>query len=351
MREAMERDDWVSAARIAPRNAALRIYVADRLIQAASENPAQEGRYRAEALRLLRLNHEAKLAQELSHIMAGWLLLSDDPALAHEHFMCARSVYPNSRAGLFGSGLASIAIGNSERAVDELATACLAHPQFIASGWWRDSRLLALRPQVHASLKTKLAELAGSSALRSNERATAAYLHALLEWIEGPPTALEHVKENAPGSTRLFWSMLADPPAQLPTGMPAGLAAALVPNSPDPLATPPWISVIEIAQKRPVLGGYATEREMIAKTPPLELVHSALAAAPDSPWPYYATVRPRLGFPINHRQPRLQGINDGYVAINNIWAERVLGSLWPDEYWIPHRHIIQIPEPLPAPAP
>lgn len=340
LREAMERDDWPAAARIAPQNAALRIYVADRLIKAAPEHPAQAAQLRAEALRLLRLNHEAKLAQELSHTMAGWLLLPDDPTEAHAQFQSALVVYPNSLSPLFGSGLASLAEGNFERAVAELTATCLAHPRFIASSWWQDERLLLLRPQVHARLKTTLALLADSAALRSDERAHAAYLHALLEWIEETPGALERVHANAPGHTRLFWTMLADPPPRLPTGMPAGLAAALAPASADPLAAPPWISIIEIAQKSPVSGGYDRERELVAQTPPADLIHAALAGRPDSPWPYYSTMNSRVGFPINHRQPRLVGINDGYVAKNNIWASHLLGSLWPDEYWIPHRHIL-----------
>ncbi len=340
LRKALDRDDWAAAARIAPDDAALRCYVADRLIRSSADKPQSEAtRLHAEAIGLLERNTDAGLALELSHTMLGWLMLPSDPARAHAHFVNARTSFPAHRSALFGSGLASLAVGNTEHATEELVALCLAHPRFIASGWWRDESLSPLKPRVFAQLKRALDKMATSPALRPGEQADAAYLHALVDWIEQKPGALEQVIEKSSGARRRFWSALAHPPDRPPPGLPAGLAAALAPKTDDPKAPPPWVTALEIARRHAIIGGYGRERKWVKEAAPETLVHSALAASPDSPWPYYHVRHGRTGFPRQHRHLRLHGINDGSVSIENAWAE-LLAPLWPNENWIPHRHFL-----------
>ena len=340
LREVLGRGDWATAARIAPNDAALRVYVADRLIRSSADNTTEEAsRLRSAAIELLERNTQTGLALELSHSMLGWQRLPSDPAQAHVHFVSARASVPNHLSALLGSALASLADAKPDRATRELVAACLAHPRFIASGWWRDENLSALKPRVFAQLKRALDELATSPALRPGEQADAAYLHALVDWLEEKPGALELVAEKSSGARQRFWAALANPPAHPPVGMPAGLAAALAPTTDDPKAPPPWISALELARRRPIIGGYGRERAWVNEAAPEVLVYTALASLPASPWPYYVTRKSRGGFPRQHRHMNLQGINDGLASIENAWAD-LLTPIWPDPNWIPHRHFL-----------
>lgn len=336
LREAMERDDWPAAARIAPNDAALRHYVADRLLRAEAASPAEQAGFIGEALRLLGLNASQGFFPDLTHTRLGWLHLGPDPRRAHDHFSAALKHAPNLLSALLGAGLASAKAGDTDQAILELSAACLAHPRFISSGWWCTPALSALRPEVIRQLDAQLAFIAASARARSDERAHAEYLGNLIAWIEGDSSALQRLAHSASSRHQSFWIALLHPEDATPEGLPDGLEAALLASQGTAHQTPRWISVLELQRGQPIWGGFKSERELARKTPPAELVRSVLHPVKDSPWPLYRKSLVRVGFPINHRHPRLQGIVDGMDRIENVWNGELLGDLWPDENWIPH---------------
>lgn len=348
LRHALEHDDWPAAARIAPRDAALRLYVADRLLNAAREEKGNAPAYVGEALRLLRINSDAGLVREIGDTRLGWLLLEHDPLQAHHHFSLALSVAPNLLSAMLGSGLASLELGERERAEVELARACIAHPAFIGSGWWRTQRLAPLQIPVRKRLIAILSALSDDPRLRTGERARAHYIRSVTGWLNDEPDSLPKLitaAEAVSPSLHTFWARIQSPhlpPA--PETLAPGLRAALAPQATDTHGRPPWISVVENALRRPLPPGtYATERELITQSTPAALVYSALAQAPDSPWPYHGTPTIRVGFPVNHRHPRLQNVGDGTIRIENLWSEHLLTGLWPDPYWLPNHLLKDLP--------
>ena len=120
---------------------------ADRAPQLNSEalvlarDPAQGVR----AIALLRESLALNPDQEIAHFNLGWLLLVPDPAAAERHFRAAAQLVPDKGGVYFGLGLARLNQGQPARAAQALALECLNDPRFLASPWWKEPAIAAVR--------------------------------------------------------------------------------------------------------------------------------------------------------------------------------------------------------------
>lgn len=84
--------------------------------------------------------------QEIAHFNLGWLLLlADQPAEAELHFRQAAQLVPDRGGVYLGIGLARLNRGDQSGASRALALECVNDPHFLASPWWNESALAALR--------------------------------------------------------------------------------------------------------------------------------------------------------------------------------------------------------------
>lgn len=333
LRAALDHGDWQTALQIAPNDASLRLYAADRLLHTTQGIPADADARREQALALLDANAAGNQIPELTHSLSGWARLPDDPAGAARDFDAAIAVAPNHHSALLGSALAAISLGQREHAVQALTRASLARPRFLASGWWRMPALAELRPEVEARLNAALTRLATDPAARPSIRREAEYLQALINWCAGNHEAGDELAAKATNAgRRVFWTRLLGPTTQvettaLPPGLQSVLALAADRSRHD------WEIIIRGTLKADF--PLTQERALIGAQPLLDSVRGALTPAMNQPWPHYERRGTRAGFQVNHRHPLLQGINDGGAHRENLWADLLLAPLWPDEFWLP----------------
>lgn len=345
LREMLERDDWRPALQLAPDDAALRIYAADRLLHTREGAPADPLKRQEEALLLLDANANKNLIPELTYCLSGWARLDTNPSAARNDFMAALQTAPNHHSALLGLSLASISLGQPDQASHALARACIARPRFLASGWWRLPALDALRPAVINRVLSELDTIAATASLRLSIRNDARYFQAIIRWSEGIDADTETLKRESRTPQQLsFWTQLTSPDegdAQPLVNLPTHLESVirLTKNPADPL----WPAVIrnKLGDQFPL----GKEQYLLTQHTPPELVRGAFQpVAGGVNWPYYQTRATRAGFQVNYRHPRLQGVNDGGVHSENLWADLLLQSLWPDEFWLPDSLLLRTDE-------
>ena len=115
---------------------------------ALARDPAQA----AEAAALLRESLAFNPDQEIAHFNLGWLQLVTDPKAAEHHFLAALHLVPDKGGGYFGLALARLNQGRSSEAAHALAMECLNDPAWIASPWWNEPAVAALRAPATAEL-------------------------------------------------------------------------------------------------------------------------------------------------------------------------------------------------------
>lgn len=115
---------------------------------ALARDPSQAER----AIGLLRESLVLNPDQEIAHFNLGWLLLVREPAAAERHFLAAARFVPDKGGVYFGVGLARLNRGDPTGAARALALECLSDPTFLASPWWREPALGAVREAAAAVL-------------------------------------------------------------------------------------------------------------------------------------------------------------------------------------------------------
>ncbi|MDP3069231.1 MAG: O-antigen ligase family protein [Opitutaceae bacterium] len=90
--------------------------------------------------------------QEIAHSNLGWLLVVTDPIAAEQHFRAAARLVPDKGGVYFGLGLACLNQVRSDRAARAFALEGLNDPAFLASPYWRDPAIAALREATAAAL-------------------------------------------------------------------------------------------------------------------------------------------------------------------------------------------------------
>ncbi len=140
----------------------------------------------AEAVDLLETSLQLNPDQEIAHFNLGWMQVVSKPAAAERHFEAAAQLVPDKGGVYFGLALARLNQGQKDRAVVALAKECVNDPIFLVSPWWKTPALAPLRPATVARVRDFL-EDAMTRRLIANqpEGREAAYLLALLRWIEG----------------------------------------------------------------------------------------------------------------------------------------------------------------------
>ncbi|MFH1499603.1 MAG: O-antigen ligase family protein [Verrucomicrobiota bacterium] len=344
LRASLERGDWEHALQLAPHDAALRIYAADRLLHSGEGAPADPAERRKRALGLLQVNIDAELIPELSHTMAGWARLANgEAAAALVDFRSAIAVAPNHGSALRGAALAALSLGRRDEAERCLKRACLADPRFIASGWWRVPAMAAVRDAVLARVDAALVELADDPQVRLSVKREAAYLRALLDWLDGEDKAAERLIANArDAGVAAFWERLtgrgegqANPAAGLRTVL--ALQAGHLNED--------WSERLRMLYGENL--DLTAEQRLVAVHDPVTLVRSALSPLDDAAWPVRHTKAGRAGFQVNHRHPRLQGVWDGGYRADNLWAASLLEAVWPGEFWLPDSRLVTLFLPTP----
>lgn len=332
LRASLESGDWEHALELAPQDAALRVYAADRLLHTEERATDDRTERRARALELLQDNIDAGLIPELSHTMAGWTRLANgETEAALIDFRAAIAVAPNHGSALRGAALAALSLGQRDEAERWLTRTCLADPRFIASAWWRVPALAAMRDAVLTQVDSILDKMDNDTEARPSMRREAAYLRALIDWIDGNDETAERLVVNArDAGIAAFWSRLTghgtidgDPPA----GMRAVLALQTARDDMQ------WSE-----QLRAIYGDgvdLSREQSLVATHDPVTLVRSALSPVDQIAWPVYQSKAGRAGFQVNHRHPRLQGVWDGGYRADNLWAASLLATIWPGEFWLP----------------
>jgi hypothetical protein len=149
---------------------------------------ARDPAHHDEAARLLRQSLALNPDQEIARFNLGWLLLVSDPAAAETHFLAAAHYVPDKGGVYFGLALARLnqAPHDLMPVARALALECLNDPLFLASPWWREPRLAALRKATTTEL-TALAEQAATH-LDENDDLRARevrYVATLARWLDG----------------------------------------------------------------------------------------------------------------------------------------------------------------------
>ena len=104
----------------------------------------------------------------------------------------AAALVPNKGGVYFGLGLARLNQGHRDPAVRAFALECLNDPVFLTSPWWRDANVGTMRPAAFAFARSLLAEAGTRRIVFGTPTAKdAAYLGALIPWLEGTATAGE----------------------------------------------------------------------------------------------------------------------------------------------------------------
>jgi hypothetical protein len=131
-----------------------------------ARDPAQAER----AIGLLRESLALNPDQEIAHFNLGWLLLVREPAAAERHFLAAARLVPDKGGVYFGIGLARLNRGDRAGAAQALALECLHDPAFLASPWWREPAVAALREAAAAALVELVRRAAGAVAVPAGLR-------------------------------------------------------------------------------------------------------------------------------------------------------------------------------------
>lgn len=97
-------------------------------------------------------------AHEIARYNLGWLLLSEDPAAAREHFTAAARLAPARAEVWLGLALARIRSGSADSPVPALAAEALLDPAFAWSPRWHDAALAPHRADALALAADYLAE-------------------------------------------------------------------------------------------------------------------------------------------------------------------------------------------------
>ncbi|PTX95560.1 O-antigen ligase family protein [Opitutus sp. ER46] len=126
--------------------------------------------------------------QEIAHFNLGWLLVVDDPGRAARHFTAAAHLVPDKGGVYFGLGLARLNAGRADAAA-AFALEWLNDPVFQLSPWWRNERLLALRPAVLSQLAQTEDRLAARLRPDSWPARELRYLQRLRAWLAGEADA------------------------------------------------------------------------------------------------------------------------------------------------------------------
>ncbi|MBL9188256.1 MAG: O-antigen ligase family protein [Opitutaceae bacterium] len=106
----------------------------------------------ARAVALLRESLALNPDQEIAHSNLAWLLVATDPLAAERHFRAAARLVPDKGGVYFGLGLACLNQVRSDRAARAFALEGLNDPAFLASPYWRDPAIAALREATAAHL-------------------------------------------------------------------------------------------------------------------------------------------------------------------------------------------------------
>jgi O-antigen ligase len=120
---------------------------------------AQQPERRDEAAGLLRQSLRLNNDQEIAHFNLGWLLLVPDPAAAEMHFHAAARLVPDKGGVYFGLALARLNRGDTKAAAQLLALECINDPRFLASYWWTEPSIAALREPARAEFRSMLESL------------------------------------------------------------------------------------------------------------------------------------------------------------------------------------------------
>ncbi len=115
-----------------------------------------------QAVALLRESLAVNPDQEIAHFNLGWLLLAREPAAAERHFQAAARLVPDKGGVYFGLGLARLNQGRAPAAARALALEALNDPTFLASPWWREPVLAAVREAGMTALAGHLGRLAAA---------------------------------------------------------------------------------------------------------------------------------------------------------------------------------------------
>jgi hypothetical protein len=120
-----------------------------------------------ESIALLRESVALNPHQEIAHFNLAWLLVVRDPSAAERHFLAAAALVPDKGGVYFGLGLARLNTGRGSDAARAFALECLNDPAFLASRWWREPPIAAMRDSTQAAfdeLLTRARTLAPSHA-------------------------------------------------------------------------------------------------------------------------------------------------------------------------------------------
>lgn len=143
-----------------------------------------------QAVGLLRESLASNPHQEIAHFNLGWLLVVDDPPEAARHFRAAAQLVPDKGGVYFGLGLSQLNAGQKPEAVRLFALEALNDPTFLLSPWWNAPPLDALRPLVGEELRHQLARARTALVPGSPVARRAAYVDALIRWLDGALPAL-----------------------------------------------------------------------------------------------------------------------------------------------------------------
>ena len=155
----------------------------------------------APAIVLLRESLALNPDQEIAHFNLGWLLVIADPIAAERHFRAAARLVPDKGGVYFGLGLALLNQARSDLAARAFALEGLNDPAFLASPYWREPAIAAMREATAANLST-LAKRA-----QVNRRLENAWVSAQLERVakiepgrvpEGPERAYRRERPGYP---------------------------------------------------------------------------------------------------------------------------------------------------------
>lgn len=120
---------------------------------------AARARDHGRAVELLRNSLGLDPDQEIAHFNLGWLLVVADPAAAEKHFRAAIQLVPDKGGAYFGLGLACLNQGQTRAAAHALALECINDPRFLASPWWKEPAIRALRDATRREFLALLQDL------------------------------------------------------------------------------------------------------------------------------------------------------------------------------------------------
>lgn len=120
---------------------------------------AQKADGRDQATAMLRESLQKNPRQEIAHFNLGWLLLVSDPAAAEQHFVEAAQLVPDKGGVYFGIGLSRLNRHDTAGAAGLLALECLNDPRFLASYWWQEPSIGALRGEARLAFAMMLEQM------------------------------------------------------------------------------------------------------------------------------------------------------------------------------------------------